>query len=247
MIEYGVAPGIHLVSQANVNCYVVEAEDGITLIDAGLPRMWHEVMEVLKTRQRMPYEVKALVLTHGHFDHLGFALRAQQSLGIPVIIHHEDAELATRPYRYVTERNRLLYPLGHPQSLPLLGRMVGSGALTVKGVHGVQLMTAGSVLEVPGFPVPVHTPGHTDGHCILHFPDRRAVFTGDALVTLDPYTGQTGPQIVAGAATKDTAQAISSLDAIALTEADHLLPGHGAVWSDGAEAAVTAAREVGRH
>jgi len=247
MIEFDVAPGVHRISQANVNCYVIEAEEGITLIDAGLPRMWDEVMEALKTRKRMPYEVQALVLTHGHFDHMGFALRAQRSLGVPVIIHHEDAWLAAHPYRYSSERNKLLYPLTHPRSFPLLGQMAALGALTVKGVHGVQLMPAGVALEIPGTPVPVHTPGHTDGHCILHLPDRRAVFTGDALVTLDPYTAQTGPQTVAGAATKDTAQAMNSLDAISLTEADYVLPGHGEVWSDGAESAVAEARKVGRH
>ncbi|MGJ9426023.1 MBL fold metallo-hydrolase [Nesterenkonia halotolerans] len=247
MITLDVAPGVHRVSEANVNCYVIEDQEGITLVDAGLPRMWEGVMEILKTRRRMPHEVQALVLTHAHFDHMGFALRAQQSLGIPVIVHHQDAWLAAHPYRYATERNRLLYPFTHPRSLPLLGKMAVSGALNVKGVHGMQLMPDGVMLEIPGNPVPVHTPGHTDGHCILHLPDRRAVFTGDALVTLDPYTAQTGPQIVAGAATKNTADAMDSLRAIALTEAQHVLPGHGEAWHDGAEAAVDAARKVGAH
>ncbi len=40
MITLDVADGIHLVSHAHVNCYVVEADEGVTLVDAGLPGMW---------------------------------------------------------------------------------------------------------------------------------------------------------------------------------------------------------------
>ncbi|MEQ7736094.1 MBL fold metallo-hydrolase, partial [Escherichia coli] len=91
----------------------------------------------------------------------------------------------------------------------------------------------------------VHTPGHTDGHCILHLPDRNTVLSGDALVTLDPYTGKRGPQIVASAATKDTGQALASLEAVADTGAATVLSGHGEPWTQGAEAAVQQAKRLG--
>jgi glyoxylase-like metal-dependent hydrolase (beta-lactamase superfamily II) len=45
-------------------------------------------------------------------------------------------------------------------------------------------------LPVPGSPRVVFTPGHTLGHCALHFPERDAVIAGDAVVTLDPYTAR---------------------------------------------------------
>jgi glyoxylase-like metal-dependent hydrolase (beta-lactamase superfamily II) len=93
----------------------------------------------------------------------------------------------------------------------------------------------------------VRTPGHTDGHIGLHLPDRDAVLTGDALVTLDPYTGRTGPQIVAAAATADPAQALASLDALAATGARIVLPGHGAPTRHGIVAAARSARAVGAH
>ena len=69
----------------------------------------------------------------------------------------------------------------------------------------------------------------------------------DALVTLDPYTGTTGPQIVASAATADTALAMESLGPIADTGASTVLPGHGEPWTDGVDAAVGHARAVGEH
>ena len=242
-----VADGVHRITHAHVNCYLVEDEDGVTLVDAGLPSMWPMLLAGLEERGRRPDEVRALVLTHAHFDHVGFARRAQQEWELPVFGHPGDARLAAHPYRYRPERNRFLYPFTHPRSLPLLGRMAAAGALTVKGVRGLRPLETGAALPVPGRPVVVHTPGHTDGHCVLDLPDRGTVLSGDALVTLDPYTGRRGPQIVAAAATNDSAVALDSLDAVAATGARTVLPGHGDRWTQGAEAAVRHARAVGAH
>ncbi|NMB23311.1 MAG: MBL fold metallo-hydrolase, partial [Corynebacterium sp.] len=86
---------------------------------------------------------------------------------------------------------------------------------------------------------------HTYGHVALHLPDRDAVITGDALVTLDPYTALTGPRLVAGAATADASQALNSLEAIGATDAKYVLPGHGNPWSRGAARAAAVARRNG--
>lgn len=247
MITANVSDGIHLVSHAHVNCYLVEDEEGLTLVDAGLPSMWPMLVRLLEERGRRPDEVKALVLTHGHFDHVGFAVRARQEWDVPVLVHPRDAYLAAHPYRYKPQRNRFAYPFTHPRSLPLLGRMAAAGALWVKGVSSTRPLRTDEPLPVPGRPVVAHTPGHTDGHCILNLPDRNTVLSGDALVTLDPYTGRRGPQIVASAATKDTGQALASLSAVAATGAATVLPGHGEPWTDGAEAAVRQAIRAGAH
>jgi glyoxylase-like metal-dependent hydrolase (beta-lactamase superfamily II) len=68
---------------------------------------------------------------------------------------------------------------------------------------------------------------------------------GDAVVTLNPYTGATGPQIVARCANADSERALASLDALAATGARTVLTGHGPVWREGAEAAAAAARASG--
>ena len=164
-----------------------------------------------------------------------------------MLVHQGNARLAAHPYRYKPQRNRFLYPFTHPKSLPRLGRMAAAGALAVKGIPDTRQLGTGVADALTGRPAVVHTPGHTDGHCILHLPDRGVVLTGDALVTLDPYTGKTGAQIVASAATKDTGQALASLDAIAATGATTLLPGHGEPWRAGAEAAVKEALRIGAH
>ncbi|AWH92042.1 MBL fold metallo-hydrolase [Dietzia lutea] len=242
-----VADRVHRLAHAHVNCYLIDDDDGVTLVDAGLPSMWDLMTDTLRRLGRGPGDVRALVLTHGHFDHVGFARRARVELDIPVLVHPEDGQLAAHPYSYKPQRNRLLYPLRHPRSLPVLGRMAAAGALSVRGIEDTAELVVGGALDVPGRPVPMYAPGHTGGHCILHLPERDTVISGDALVTLDPYTGATGPQIVASAATADTARAMESLQPVADTGASTVLTGHGEPWTDGADSAVAHARRVGEH
>ena len=101
------------------------------------------------------------------------------------------------------------------------------------------------MLDVPGRPRVIRTPGHTIGHCAFHLPDRDVVIAGDAVVTLDPYTGLSGPRLVARAAVADSVRNLHTLDALAATGARVVLPGHGEPWMQGAEAIVARAREAG--
>ena len=133
----------------------------------------------------------------------------------------------------------------HPAALPILGSMVAAGVFTVKGVRATAELTPGETVPVPGRPVVVPSPGHTHGHCALHLPDRDVLISGDALVTLDPYTGRRGPRIIAGAATADSGLALRSLDALAATGAGTVLPGHGEPWHRGVASAVEEARRHG--
>ncbi|UNX54796.1 MBL fold metallo-hydrolase [Georgenia sp. TF02-10] len=244
MLHREVAPGVHRIEHAVVNCYLVEDDDGVTVVDAGLPAVWPHLGRALRAVGRRPSEVRALVLTHAHFDHVGVARRLQARLGVPVWAHEAEKRLVAHPYRYAHESVRGVYPLRYPASIPLLARMAAAGALWVRGTAAGQTLAPGAEVPVPGRPRVVFSPGHTYGHCALHLPDRGALLSGDALVTLDPYTGRTGPRIVAGAATADSAQALSSLDALADTGAAVVLPGHGEPWPDAA-AAAAAARAAG--
>ena len=245
MLERDAAPGIHRVEDGYVNFFLVEEGPSLTVVDTGHPRSWGPFQEALKEIGRGPQDVEAVVLTHCHFDHMGFADRAHRELGVPLWTHPDEVEVARHPWRYDHERSRLPYlrNLGFARAL---ASMTASGALWVKGTGDVRTFTApNGELDVPGRPRPVFTPGHTHGHCSLHFPDRGAVITGDALVTFDVYTGETGPRIVAGAATADSARALLSLEAIAATDAETVLPGHGEVWRDGARKAAEHAAAMG--
>lgn len=104
----------------------------------------------------------------------------------------------------------------------------------------------GDVLNVPGRPSVRHTPGHTDGSCVLEFPEHDTVFFGDLLCTVEPVAGQPAdPQLQSRASNADSAQAYDSLDRLDGIAARLVLPGHGGPWRDGVEAAVVSARRIG--
>lgn len=243
-----VARGVHRLEHAYVNSYFIEADDPadrrITIVDAAFPRTWRILPRVLAAIGRSQRDVAALVLTHGHFDHVGFAKRVHEEWGVPVHAHPAEAELVARPYSYRRQASPFSYPPRYPAAIPIMTRMGMAGALRVPGVLDSTPLPDGAA-EVPGSPRVLFTPGHTEGHVALHLPERDAVLTGDALVTLDPYTGARGARLVSAAAAADLAQAFESLDVLLATDARIVLPGHGEPAFTGIRAAVIEARANG--
>ncbi len=84
MFTRDVAPGVHRVEDAFTNWYIIEAEDGLTIVDAGVPASWYSLLGAIEQLGRPIEDVRALVLTHAHFDHVGFAERLRARHGVPV-------------------------------------------------------------------------------------------------------------------------------------------------------------------
>jgi glyoxylase-like metal-dependent hydrolase (beta-lactamase superfamily II) len=244
MLFRDVAPGVHRVEDAYTNWYLLEGDDGVTVVDCGVPTSWQSLLDALPQIGRGPDDVRAVVLTHAHFDHVGFAERARKQLGVPVYVHTNDAPLTRHPWRYDHERPRILYFLTQLKALPIVATLLRHRAFWPAPIGEVVRYEDGA-LPVPGSPTVVPTPGHTLGHCALHLPERDAVLAGDSLVMLDPYTARTGPRMVARAATADSERNRTTLDALAATGARTVLTGHGEPWTGGAESAVAAARAAG--
>src|SRR5260370_13638616 len=70
-----IGKGLHRVGSDIVNSYLIAGQDGVTIIDAGLPGYWKLVQAALAAMGNGLSDVRALILTHGDTDHIGFAAR----------------------------------------------------------------------------------------------------------------------------------------------------------------------------
>lgn len=235
-----IAPSLHRLGEESVGCYLVEEAGAVTIVDAGVPAYYTDLIDELGAMGRTIDDVRALVLTHGHSDHIGFAERVRDEHGVPVSVHELDAALARgevkNPSAGLGERR-----LGSLLSFLWWGAR--HGALRTTTLTEVDTFGSGTTLDVPGALQVIHTPGHTPGNTALFAAGHDALFAGDTLSTLAVTTGRVGPQVSPFCADPDAA--LASLAAIEQIEAGWVLPGHGAAWTDGVASAVAAAREVG--
>ncbi len=234
------APSLHRIGADFVNAYLVEEAGEVTVVDAGVPGLYSDFLRELASMGRRIEDVRAVVLTHGHSDHIGFAERVRDEHGVPASVHELDAALARgevpNPSAGMGERR-------FRSLLQFLAWGARRGALRTKTLTEVETFGSGATLDVPGALRVIHTPGHTPGNTALHAPHVSALFAGDTLSTLAVTSGRVGPQVAAFSADPD--EALASLSRIEDIEADWVLPGHGAPWTGGVGAAVAAARSVG--
>src|SRR5258708_38303657 len=89
-----VAPGIRRLTGGVSNFYLVEQSGGLTLVDAGTPGDWRLFLRTLDGLGRRLDDLDAVVLTHAHPDHVGFAERARREGPASVWVHNDDAAVA---------------------------------------------------------------------------------------------------------------------------------------------------------
>jgi len=204
---------------AGTNCYVLAPAPGeeCLIVDPGVG-VTGQLAEILRDQQLKP---AAVLLTHGHFDHVYSVTPVCGSASVAAYIHGED-------------RYRLKDPLSAvgPQLIAMLEQQFGQKASWQEPTDVISLVD-GQSLRIAGFDLTVlHAPGHTEGSVIFALPEvpeglatdagvRSTVISGDVL-----FAGSIGRTDLAGG---DGAAMNRSLRDVVLPLADDVLvlPGHG--------------------
>ena len=166
-------PRVERIKCGNGNCYVVSENENAVLIDTCKPDSFNKILHICK-----PYNVRLIVLTHGHFDHAQNAATLSKELNAPVAMHRADVEL-------LADNNS--QPL---TSDGLLGKIVLNASLKSFKTEKIPLFTPavfldeGDNLEEYGIHARIlHLPGHTDGSIAVDFAEEH-LFVGDALMNM---------------------------------------------------------------
>ncbi|GAA0340563.1 MBL fold metallo-hydrolase [Oceanobacillus oncorhynchi subsp. oncorhynchi] len=167
----------HTIQIVNI-CFVQDPETkSFVLIDAGMPKSADKIIAVTEERFGKNSRPKAIILTHGHFDHVGGLVDLVKHWNVPVYAHKLELPFLT---------GKKSYPEPDPS---VEGGLVAKASSMFPnepidiGSSIVELPADGSVPEMPGWKW-IHTPGHSPGHVSLYRESDRMLIAGDAFITV---------------------------------------------------------------
>lgn len=175
---FAVAPGVWGRKQIFVNFYIIQdrSSDAWALVDAGLRWSAPEIKATSRTLFGEESKPSAIILTHGHFDHVGALVSILKDWDVPVYAHSMELP-------YLTGQSS--YPPPDPSvgggMIALMSFLYPKGPIDIRE-HVRPLPDDNSV---PGFPEwkYLHTPGHSPGHISLFRESDKVLIAGDAFVT----------------------------------------------------------------
>lgn len=236
-----VASGVHHFETYPFNWYVIEQDGRLTLVDAGFPGHYAVFIAGLRSIGRELRDVEAVLLTHIHADHTGFAERVRRELKVPVYVHVDDIP-ASQHVSKIPPKGFLLNIWRPYVSRWILGNAVGAGVPRTESITGAVPFRDGEMLDVPGRPRVIHMPGHTAGECMLFLEDRQVLISGDAVVTLNLLNGeQVAPRVPYRLVNDDDLLARRSIARLGELGTFTMLPGHGRPWHGTVDGIIEAA------
>jgi glyoxylase-like metal-dependent hydrolase (beta-lactamase superfamily II) len=113
MAAKSVIKGVHIVPMGTSNAYLIEGDDGLTLIDAGFPGKAAAVLATIRGLGHSLAQLKHLIFTHGHPDHIGSAAAIVRETGARTYLHPLDIPMVESggPFRPLNGAPGLLRPV----------------------------------------------------------------------------------------------------------------------------------------
>ncbi len=212
-------PRIYGIPLGYVNAFLLAEEDGLTLIDAGLRGNERKIWKAIAGIDREPDDVRHVLVTHHHADHVGSLAAVKESCGAEAYVHPLDAPIVAG------EKPR---PAANRGSITgrLFGRLIERlPAYRPSPAAAEHEINDGDELPVGGGVRVIHTPGHTAGHVSFLVEGHGGViFAGDAVGNM---FGRIGKPLLMY--TEDMDEAKQSMRKLAELEFDTACFGHGRV------------------
>lgn len=179
---------------SSVNLYLVALDEGFLLIDCGMKSGGRfEILEASLAEARIAWtDIKQIVLTHMHPDHMGLALQVLELSGARLLMHQAEArqlEVVISPERRAAWINRAFAEAGVPKELQ--AQMYRHYLLIRENFFPLapdQLLSGGEAIpSAIGTLQVLWTPGHSPGHICLYSEQHRVLFSGDHILpTITP-------------------------------------------------------------
>lgn len=167
----------HTVQIVNICLFGNPKNNEFVLVDAGMPESANEIISVTEERFGANSRPKAIILTHGHFDHVGAVIELVKYWGVPVYAHQMEMPFLTGQKSYPEPD-----PTVEGGMVAKISPMFPNEPIDLR--NNVQVLpNDGTVPHMPDFKW-IHTPGHTPGHISLFREKDRALIAGDAFVTV---------------------------------------------------------------
>jgi glyoxylase-like metal-dependent hydrolase (beta-lactamase superfamily II) len=180
-----IASQVYRIAAGYVNLYLIAEDDGLTLIDTGMPRNANLVWKTIADIGRQRADLACIIVTHADPDHAGSLAAVQSETGAKVYAGQETAVFLQKGKS--------------PPHLPWLIQIVSSLFVRYKTVPAdvIEIVKEGDVLPVLGGLQVFATPGHTMDHHSFFSPSHGILFAGDALNTSTGSLQSSAPRITA--------------------------------------------------